>query len=349
MGYPALEKGPYIFNVNNLFYESNTTNKAKRILLELKNCLVNLGGANTIWTVVASSNGVDFVNIGGVEPLDLWNDISDIVAAPNGTAHSWCVLQNVFTGQQLIIAADGATVDKCEFYVSPDATIAADGTVTTNPTATDYGGIWYSGTTYTTLTSAYTKFVINVMTSADYTITRIYVHERNSTTGETGGKTAFLENMQQTPSAWNSTIKFVRLANNYSVTFAFEPVDKTPKLVDFDGSSIAVKYQTAEPYDEWLSAYPTCECYDNFVGTNANPLMQNDAIQGSIDGHPVNPIGVFKSTNPKGGALGRLADIYLAQQTHDTLDTYPADGSRLWVKWGCFMVPWNGSVPQDAV
>lgn len=349
MGAPVLEKGPYIFNVNNLFTESNTTNKAKRILLELKNCLVNLGGANTIWTVVASSNGVDFVNIGGDEPFDLWNSISDIVNAANGSPHSWCVLENLFTGQQLIIAADVATADKCEFYVSPGGTIAADGSASNNPTATDYGGLWYTGTSFTTLTSTYTKFVINVMTSADYTITRIYVHERSNTTGEAGGKTAFIENAQGTPGEWNSAIKFVRLANNYNVAFSFEPNTKTPKLSDFDGASIVARYQTAEPYDAWVGAYPTCECYSNLLSAQADPLMQSDVGQAFSGGHPITPIGIFNIANPKGGSLGRLTDIYLGQAWHDTLDTFPSDGSRLWVKWGCFVVPWNGTIPQDAM
>lgn len=338
-----LEKGPYIFNVNNLFSEANTTDKAKRILLELKNCLVALGGQDQIWTVVASSNGVDFVNIGGTEPLDLWNSISDIVFAANGTAHSWCILENVFTGQQIIITPNSIAVDQVNIVLSPDGLIASDGTETTNPTCTDYGLLWSADNSFTSTDSNYLKFVINVMSSADYTITRFYLHERNSLTDATGGMIGLIENVQNTPEEWNSEIKFVMFEHGTSVAYSTTPSTKTPTLSYFDGDTLSVRYQTAAPYNEWLNAYPTCECYGALYPDNrADPVIQNATNQ-------VSPIGIFKPANPKGGAMGRLTDIYLGQSTHDTLTTYPATGSRLWVKWGCFVVPWNGTPPQDAI
>ena len=348
MSYPALEKGPYIFNVNNLYSESSVTNKAKRILLELKNCLVALGGANQIWTVIASSNSVAFVNIGGDEPLDLWDDISDIVFAAGGSPHSWCVLENKFTGQQIIIAANPSSYN-CEVYVSPGGLIASDGSTTANPTCADYGGLWYAGYAFTTSNSNYLKFVINVMTSADYTITRFYLHERNVSTGEAGGMIGLMENAQNTPAEWNSDIKFVKLGYGSAPAYSNLMTGKSPTLTFCDGNTLTVRYQTAEPYDAWINAYPSCECYLSLLSAQAYPLMKNDHVLSLLGVQSANPIGIFNPANPKGGSLGRLADIYLAPALHDTFDTYPADGSNLWVKWGCFMVPWNGTIPVDAV
>jgi len=66
-------------------------------------------------------------------------------------------------------------------------------------------------------------------------------------------------------------------------------------------------------------------------------------------GYPVCPIGLFRETGSYGGMLGRLADIYWAPLNHASLDNYPGDASYQWVKWGCYVVPWNGTEPLDAV
>ena len=86
MTLPALENGPYVFNVNNYFEESSFSDKCKRQLLELKNGLVALGGAGVIWQVIASCDATDVKQIGDADP-DLWYTIAYFIFRTG--ANSW--------------------------------------------------------------------------------------------------------------------------------------------------------------------------------------------------------------------------------------------------------------------
>jgi hypothetical protein len=355
MSAPTLEKGPYIFNVNNLFVESDGTNKCKRELLELKNCLVDLGGTDAIWTVIASCDATDYVNIQDLdEEHDLWDSIADVNNGYIGNAHSWCILKNKTTNGQLLIdyIRNTPTVypHYAEIRYSPGGTFADDGTTLAAPTSTDAAAIWWRD--YTFSDSSYysnmNKVVINVMTSADHKITRWYNHNRRSGTGLRGGSIGLIEEVQNTPSEWNSTIKTAVMVNRDGCVSAYIPYDMSPTLgqVD-DGDAFYVRYETAEPYASWLTTYPVMECHSGLDGNYGRPIHRTNRCR-TGGGYPVCPIGLFRAGNPKGGYLGRLTDIYIGQHSHYSLDTFPADGSRTWIKWGCFMVPWDGSVPVDA-
>ena len=351
MPVPVLEKGPYVFNVNNLYSESTAVDCMKRALLELKNCLVALGGAGTIWTVVASSNSVSVKNIGDASP-DLWSGLSDLVYATYVNPRSWCILENSTTGGQLLInweTQSGYGYDAGMAY-SPGGTYASDGTTSSVPTSTDSGLMWYRAYHWVPTSGAYYKVVVNVMTSADHKITRFYLHFRVNSGTLAGGAIGLIEDAQDTPSVWNSAIKTIVSYNSWHMATSDTSYLKSPRGSDVDnGSSFMARVETAEPYAAWLSAYPLIECYTGFEGAYGDPLTLINSDLGMSGGYPVCPIGIFRANNSKGGHLGRLADIYWAQLQHQTLDTYPEDSSHLWVKWGCFMVPWNGTTPQDAV
>lgn len=345
----TLEKGPYVFNVNNTFTESSNNDKCKRMLLELKNELVALGGAGVIWQVVASSDSVSVVNKGGGSP-DLWADISDLVYAYNGSPHSWCLLENQTTGSELLLDYNSSAypaANKVNALCSPSGIYTASGTTTNAPTATDNLSILSSGYQFSDVNTDF-KFVLNVMASADHKITRWYWHERNSGTGGTGGMVGFIEEVQNPPSEWNSTIKAATFYHGSGIAVSTLTYNKTPILATIQGNSLRLLYETAEPYSVVLTAYPSCAGYNYFYGDNHVQLaMKIAADLDLMGGYPVNPIGLWRPTNPKGGQLGRFADLYFAPYGHDTLDTYPDDSSRAWVKWGCFLVPWNGTIPLD--
>lgn len=64
----------------------------------------SLGGtrhANSLWTVVRSSNGVT------ADATDRWTNLAAIVGNTNGNAHSWIVLQNATLGYQVLLDVNG--------------------------------------------------------------------------------------------------------------------------------------------------------------------------------------------------------------------------------------------------
>lgn len=353
MSAPILEKGPYIFNVNNAFNESTGENRCKRELLELKNALVNLGSAETIWKVIASCDGTTVWNINPLEEdRDLWDDIADVNHNLNSNPHSWCILKNLTTNGQLIIDYVRNTATTYPHYAairySPGGTFTDTGTASDAPTAADAGTMWNQAYTFTDSAYYDTSYdvVINVMTSADHKITRWYNHTEYSNAWR-GGTIGFIEEVQDTPAEWNSAIKVAVSSTSWNLQMqTYTPSAQSPQLTELDdGNVLYARYETAEPYAAWLSAYPGVECWGN-ISTNAGRgLYFNNVRQGPNNAYPVVPINLFRGGTTKGGYLGRLVDIYLTQDAHRNLDTYPKDGSRTWVKWGCFMVPWNGSAP----
>lgn len=350
MGLPALENGPYIFNVNNLITGSSAQDKAKKTLLELKNALYNLGGAGVIWDVVASSDSSSVKNIGDASP-DLWIDSGDIVNATNGSPHSWCILEHQTTGEQLLIDYRSYSYYQCEVRHSLDGSWSTDGTTSQSPTIS---GVLYTmrqwNSNFQGTDSDQLKCVVNVMTSADNKTLRIYLHNRDSSTGYTAGTYMAIEEIVNTPSVWTSARKLCVFYSAESISFNANPYDCSPRADQLDHSVWALRVDTAEPASLWLTVQNTSECYGNLDSeSSATPLWQVNNSLGFNGGFPICPIGLYEAAaGTYGGSWGRFRDIYWAQRLHSTLDTYPSDGSRQWVKWGPFLVPWNGTAPLDA-
>lgn len=345
MGMPALEGGPYIFNVNNLFSESNVTDKQKRWKLEIKNALVAVGGAGVIWAVTASSDSSSYVNKGGGSP-DLWTDISDIVGNSAGNPHSWCILENQFTGGELLFDTASTNNYQCNIRYSP-AGLYGTGDASNAPTATDDQELADIAYHCTSVGVNYTKIVVHVMVSADYKTTRFYVHEKDNISGDQGGFIGMIEEVVDTPSQWTSTNKTVVLAQLANVNYSDIPLGQSPYIADLQGAFWKAYLETADPYAGWLSCYPVCECYGDFSNNGANALFWNSEnleVQGGVF---ASPIGLFKSSDPYGGSYGRLRDIYIPYLNFDTLSQFPNDETRAWIKIGCFLLPWNGTIPVN--
>lgn len=350
MPVPVLEKGPWIFNVNNLFTEASLTAMCQRQLLELKNALVALGGAGTIWTSRASCDASSYLNIDPENPVqDLWVGLSDMVPGSTG-ARSWCILENSTTGGQLLIEYGGQTGNYYDARIiySPGGTFSDDGTATSPPTHTDGSYMWHPYYHFAPTGGTYYKVVVNVMCSADHKITRWYNHVKSGTTS--GGSIGLIEEVQDAPSEWNSTIKTMVSYNPWHMVTSATGYNQSPRGSDVDdGNSFRARYETAEPYAGWLNCYPTVECYGGMEGAYSTTLSKVNASLGMSGGYPMCPIGLFRDSGAYCGILGRLADIYWAPVNHVALDNYPGDASYQWVKWGCYVVPWNGTEPIDAV
>lgn len=88
--------------------------------------------ANSVWTVVGSSDSVAF----GLDGVDRWAAISNLVWASSGTAHSWIVLQNTTIGYQLAIDLNATSTASVGVAATEIGTPFSGGSTTTRPTST---------------------------------------------------------------------------------------------------------------------------------------------------------------------------------------------------------------------
>jgi len=348
MALPTLENGPYIFNVNNVFSEGSTANASKRMMLELKNALVSLGGTDVIWHVVASSNGSAVINILDLDEVhDLWVSISNVIYSTG--AHSWCVLANKTTGAQMLIDYNTNVHYYVDMKYSPAGTYASDGTTSSAPTATDAATMQLNNQAFTIDNAAYLSFVLSVMTSADHKTTRFYFHKKQSGGTSAGGWIGLIEEVANAPSFWTSANKTAKLYLNTAFGVSTTPSSKSPTLANMDSNIWYIRLETDAPYAGWVACYPTMESYGALGTGQAAALIHVDVDLELQEGYPICPIGLYSaySSSVYGGPMGRLRDIYWAPNAHDSLDTYPSGGGKEWIKWGCFFVPWNGSTPVE--
>ena len=75
MSVPALENGPWVFDVNNDCSESTTENCKRHVCWQTKESMVAL----SVWSVVASSDSSSVKNIGDASP-DLWVAWANVIS-----------------------------------------------------------------------------------------------------------------------------------------------------------------------------------------------------------------------------------------------------------------------------
>ena len=331
----SLENGPYKFNVNNSFTESTSDDASRKAVLELKQGLIALG-SGSVWSVVASCDGTTVKNIGDASP-DLWADLTDIVCSTSG-ARSWCILENATTGGQLLIHCAYSSENDLDLYYSHTGSYTTDGTTTSAPTATESTMLFDNGQDWSPLSGNLT-FVAHFMCSADNKTTRWFID------WGLGGRFGSIEHVVNPPSAWSSTNPVIVYSDVSGVTQSTTTYVQSPTTGQaLNLGSWRAYIETTAPYAGWLDCQFTYEAYKSIL-TNADCIMLDNVEQDITGGYPVCQIGMVRPLNPKGGVLGRLRDIYLGQEAHQMLSTYPADASRAWIKWGCFVVPWSGDTP----
>lgn len=337
MPVPALENGPWTFDVNNDCSESTTNDTKRHAVWKLKECLIGFSA----WSVVASSNGSSCRNIGDGSP-DLWTDwASDVLGAATGNPHSWIVLENSTNGEQICFDL-ASTVYNMYLVYSATGAFNADGSTTNRPTATESveiaSNIDWDG-------NATNGAVVHAMISSDNKCTRWYVHFRSGS--DDGGWFCCLEECVNANPMWSSTHKRIVLLHTSSVLLSTVNISKTPRIDYY--ANITPRWsaylEDDTPYSGWNTINATSECYGSFHADLGIPKFRVDSIQDWLEGYPVSQIGFYRPEQVRGGGIGRLQDMYFAHQFHNTYDTYDSLGSREWIKFGCFLVPWNGTAP----
>lgn len=126
-------------NLHNGYDVSDATGSSKREALLIKNIFI--GFTNNPWIVESSS---DSVAAGNNDQVDRWIDIGDIVNNFAGSIHSWYVVKDPVSGQQVCfdLAVHPSAPYNAVIVWSPATGFGAvnggaDGTTTARPTATD--------------------------------------------------------------------------------------------------------------------------------------------------------------------------------------------------------------------
>ena len=337
MGVPALTKGPWTFSVNHDCSEAAVNDTSSHAGWQIKESLVSFPA----WSVIASSDGSSVKNIGEASP-DLWTAWSDVQAGSG--AHSWIILENSVTGGQLCL--DFRTTVEYQVYCLYSATgaFAADGTTSARPTDTESTTIM---TNNNFVDNSGQGAIVHCMICDDDTITRIIVMTRDG-----AGHASFfcgLETLTDTPIQWIGTHKQAVIPTNVNVNCTTLPISQAPQAVNYSSASAMAKIYLVDstPYEGWNSAYYTTEGYRAVLSNVGYPPPGVNLELEWAGGYPVSPIGTFRNVVTRGGSLGIFQDIYWGHTVHTTMDTYPASGAKSWIKFGCFMIPWNGSTPLD--
>lgn len=338
MGMPALERGPWSFYLNKAYHSEIVANVSRQVIFQLKDSIAYFSQ----WSVVASSDGTTFSNIGAGGDVDHWDDASDVVGSK-----SWVILENSVTGEQLLIDAHNSNTEFCTLHWSVTGDFGTNGTATSPPTATEYVELLNGALSDSTLAS----MVMHAMCSADGKSTRILWAGRYSS--DYGGNVLFLEELANPPDEWISTHK--RCANFVSLWRDGDyPLTRGPVFSDYgEGTQNDwdIYWKDAEPSEGHYIAranLPKTRFLDAGDVAMGTYDIQNNWRYLGEDGFSASPISILRQNSEKGGGKGRLQDLYWAPPMLPSWTTVDSTGSREWFKMGCFLVPWDGSTkPLD--
>jgi len=331
---PAYDNGPWSFDVNNDCSEANITDTSSHTFMGLKDSLV----AHTPWSVIASSDSVSVKNDGDAFP-DLWVDwATDIVRAAAGTAHSWVIIENATTGEQICIDMNNVNVNRCNIWYSATGSFSDDGTITDRPTDTE--SVQVVSSAVNIIDFGADGAVVHTMVSDDDLTTRVGVYQKDGT--ERGVWFMAFDEVREPTSDWTDTYKRAVYTKYHSTSLSTVAASQAPKSVDFDSAGA---WQVCLN-GTWSACYPSCECFKGFAASNAGDPFYKETDVTWTGSRMVQPVGLFREQIEKGGRLGKLEDIYYAPEnlfTYDMSDSTQQD----WIKFGCVMIPWNNTTPTE--
>jgi len=330
MGIPVAENGPWIFNLNNLCQGNDTgVGVAQKFAWTLKDSIVQFSQ----WSVVASSNGTSFANIGAGGDVDYWDAYTDVVE------DSWVILENSVTSEQFRIECYHVDLIYIDIRYSATGAFNADGNATTPPTDSE-SVLLFHGALINPLP---VSVVVNSMISSDGKCTRIFWNGRVNNTMETFGNVILMEEVYDAPGEWLSTYK--RCVNILPIVRGGSaPSTIGPLLTDYKShGTFDVYLKDAVPSEAHYLCSNT-RIVSDLEGDADTPIADNQAYLSFQDGFSISPITLYKSSRYDGGGLGRFKDIFWAPSLGIySFTTADDEGSREWIKWGCFLLPWDGA------
>ena len=334
MARPTYDNGPWSFDVNNDCSEATIEETSEHTMVGIKDSLV----AHSAWAVVASSDSSSVKNIGDGTP-DLWTDwATDIVRASAGSPHSWIIVENDTTKEQICIDMNNTNVNRCEVKYSATGSFSDDGTTSNRPTDTESATVMSN--TVNPIDYSTDGAVVHTMVSNDDLTTRIGIYQKNGTSK--GVWFMAFEEVRDPTDAWTDTLKRAfGCRYNLSTTLSTATTSQSPRMVDFEiGYYWRVYFNGV-----WYACYPSCECISGYAASSGDPVYKETNLTWNGN-RIVQPIGLFREQIGTGGRIGKLEDMYYAPENHFVYDMYDAT-QQDWIKFGCVIVPWNNTTPLE--
>lgn len=320
MALPTLVK-TWQYSVNNVQTIGATVEESvDKLLLQIKNSLI--GFASSPWTVVGSSNGT----AAGMDAVDRWSTVADLVHAYAGTAHSWIVLkQAALSGSnfQLLISCDNSGAYTCSFRVSYNDGFTG-GSVTDDPTATDSHTI-KSGTQI--FPNSTFRSILHASQASDGTCTRLVWCYSNTAIGFLA-----IETLNNAVAGMTRPVAVLCQANYYA----------TPTLTRgaFETSGYGVFFRQASTNRNGSNYLTEEYCSSSPLGVQFNSVANEISSE-----WPISPMGLASTATGVRGRHGSFYDLFWGTNNHAVGTTYPLDGSKQFVQFDEFVFPWNGTAP----
>ena len=325
MPVPNLEK-TWLFSVNNVVTSSAIyQNDFKALFLGIKNTMKTLVTGSP-WTVIGSSDA----STAGIDGTDRLTSLAKIVYATSG-GRSWLVLQQSAIAPNYQILFDFSVSNAYDMVIKVSPAVGfSGGSTTASPTASDSitvnpEGIFSWYTLYYNNSTNYTPVMFNVWASDDGTATRIgCVHN-----GVPMGLLMF-EKPKNVVSQWtNPSVSTSMIQYNYGNN-AWEI-----HLYSESRFASAISGSTAW-HTALVFSHPT---YD---ATNLGVPNYLRGYNTFTTEYEMLNIGLYCTTIGRRGKQGDLSDIWVGHGSVPNGSTFPTDDSRKFVKWGIFILPWNG-------
>ncbi len=300
------------------------------VLLEAMTSLLGTGGS--LYTCLGSSDSVT----AALDNANRWSGPTKLVWANAPTAHSWIILREATTLQELCFALDtldgAAQGPRMTVVSSPAGTSFAGGTINNRPTAANEivhldGEKWLG----TSAGSAPFAARVHFIKSSDGMAAQLWIHVSDVPVA------LWRFDQAQDPVAGWATKQWGLVLG---ATSPGDSVLTTAKL----WSNANVRLRNGATHGiAYLASW----------GYAAQPAAQRQQAAGAISGnYKMFPMALFSDsagladqlTGITPGTRGAWDMLYGSTARGQPTDYYPADGSKLWVQNGCLISPWDGSV-----
>ena len=327
MTVPALVK-TWGYDVSNVETFTTDTELGQKMQWNIKEALVTAG-----WSVVASCNGDGITavkNIGDPSP-DLWVAYTDVIQASVG-AHSWVALYNSTMDLTFLIDCLATNVYSCDIAII-DGAVNADGTTALRPTTVTGVEKFYSnldtgpGRPYSA-----TQFVWHAWYSTDNKAFRFAARSNGSNPGHV---TIFIQEPSNVPDLWLDPAVFAIQSNastDVSWTNLLFYQAKITLVTRVNGVMTHLMYISSE------SHYNGDDPSSRYVDVSPRDLS-SDA------GYLMCPMGLIGNDVGVRGSNGRIDDMWWGPGSMVIGDTIIESGSRDFICFAEFMLPWNDTVP----
>lgn len=334
-------------------------------VLQLKNALT-AGDLTRPWVVKGSSDSA----AAGMDGVDRWSALADIVADTPGNAHSWIVLEQPgiqpsgWTNPlQVLLTMNGGSFgshyNRRSIVLSLGAGFGAanggsDGSTTADPTATDqWGAFWQA--THLSGAGAQTSMSIHVMVSDDGEVTRIIYGDHGGTPYCRGWLS--FEMIQNPTEGWSFPFAAVMFGGDSAT------VDHSEWEQESVGDDLGIRIVDNHPNEPGDDAGGRTDPA-GFV-QHARAILSSLYARGSDelivrtsgqDPHAVGGAYILDRANliSRGegnpgyqGLLGSFYDLYATGANATAGDMMPSTGEKTWAILGELVVPWLDDSSTD--